>query len=144
MFCRTCESRQQCIILKMVSQTEVQCKGLTLEQPATSSPRHHVRLIMVAINGSSRVCATKYGSSRPKKTPLYLLINTMNRTRSFKYTVRIIAIYIITFVDRSLFVFAYNHENNFHKAKIMSGGGGGLNQVNIVQISISVGATATV
>ena len=128
MFCRTCESRQQCIILKMVSQTEEQCKhgkGLTLEKAPTSSPRHHVRLIMVAINGSSsRVCATKYGSSRPKKTPLYLLINTMNRTRSFKYTVRIIAIYIITFVDRSLFVFAYNHENNFHKAKIMSGGGG--------------------
>ena len=56
---------------------------------------------------------TKKGSPRPYKIPLYLLIKTTNGTRSFKYTVRSIANYIVAFVDSSLFVFAYNHGNSF-------------------------------
>ena len=47
-----------------------------------------------------------------------MLIDTMNRTGSFKYTARTVDNYIIAFVGRSLFVFAYNQANYFRKAKI--------------------------
>ena len=45
----------------------------------------------------------------------WLLINTIHRTGSFKYTVRPIGNYIIAFVDRSLVVFAYSNRTIFAK-----------------------------
>ena len=41
--------------------------------------------------------------------------NKINHTESFKYAVRTIANYIIAFEDRSLFVFAGDHANNFQQ-----------------------------
>ena len=49
MFCRTCESTQQCIILKMVSQTKVQWKSLTLKEPPTSSRCPLYQLVQGAV-----------------------------------------------------------------------------------------------
>ena len=76
-----------------------------LETPRTEhfEGLKHKMLDYVEITSTSRVFKNTI-----LRTPLYLLINTTKRTVSFKYTVRAIAIYIIAFVNRSLFVFAYN------------------------------------
>ena len=100
-------------------QNQVQWKGLILGEPPTSSwcPLYQVSrlcLITVLITGTSRVRANKKWFITATEN-LTLLINMMNRTGSFKYTVRTIANYIILFVDYSLFVFAYNLANNFRK-----------------------------
>ena len=57
----------------------------------------------------SRVCANKIWFIPIIENTLYWLINTINCTGSFKYTVRTIANYVIAFVDRFLLVFGYTH-----------------------------------
>ena len=92
----------------MVSQAEVQWKGTTYVIAVSPVAGKYNWLRWW-------VCPNKIRFITAIEKTLYRLINTINCTGRFKYTARTIANYLIAFVDRSLFVLAYNQANNFAK-----------------------------
>ena len=60
-----------------------------------------------------------------RKKRSYSLINRINHIGSFMYTIRTKANYVITFVDRSLFIYAYMSPRE----------GGGLNCIKLQSTS---------